>query len=126
MVALAPNGAPMSTTASPSSPNHAIQRSMPSEDGSSGVWPPWNISTNFAISVSRRHTVALLEPPASQNPERTRDRYRRTRADCPLRIGMHGLAAPEISELEVPPLQPRHLRLRVARREVRKRDWRRG
>jgi hypothetical protein len=39
MVAEAPNGAPMSTTASPSSRNHAIQRSITAGDGSWGFSP---------------------------------------------------------------------------------------
>src|SRR5205814_8433731 len=57
-----------STTASPSSPNHAIQRSMTAEDGSSGVSPPWNISTNLAISASLVHTYTLVDPTDSRNP----------------------------------------------------------
>jgi hypothetical protein len=32
---------------------------MTAEDGSSGVSPPWNISTNFAISISYGSTATL-------------------------------------------------------------------
>ena len=58
-VAEAPKGAPMSTTASPSSPNQAIQRFMTSGDGSSGVSPPWTSVRTSTYWVSFVHRWAF-------------------------------------------------------------------